>query len=124
MWSLSSAIEADRTSKLRMRKVVQRHIRLVREVADVMRPSNATNATQLQVSAPAWVAEAGQAARDPGHEGKLRFVMSGVALPDLDQTRLRYTEPHRPPCSHASACRGAPVVQGQSGTNQAAVLLL
>lgn len=42
-----------------------------------------------QVIAPAWAAEAAQAARDPAHEGKLRFVMSGVSLPGLDETRLR-----------------------------------
>ena len=60
-----------------------------------------TVAMWLQVSAPAWAAEAAQAARDPAHEGKLRFVMSGVSLPGLDATRLRWgpaLEAHRNLC--------------------------
>ena len=52
-------------------------------------PAISSMAMGLQVTAPAWAAEAAQAARDPAHEGKLRFVMSGVSLPRLDETRLR-----------------------------------
>lgn len=44
----------------------------------------------MQVDAPAWIVEAAQPAADNMQMVTLRFIMAGVAMPDLDQIRLRY----------------------------------